>query len=109
MDTLSLISPSNGKQGAAFDFSDFHDRHGKTVSSFFASNPAFSQAYVFRVRTSFSPVETGFTALSFRSFRNKFIFRYMPLQKAITNYKPDLYIIPFRINSLLKKIESLKL
>jgi hypothetical protein len=56
----------------------------KAASYFSTSNPAFSQAYVLRIRASFSPAETSFTALSFRSFRNKFIFRYMPSQKAIT-------------------------
>jgi hypothetical protein len=54
----------------------------KAASYFSTSNPAFSQAYVLRVQTSFSPVETSFTALSFRSFRNEFLFRYMPSQKA---------------------------
>jgi hypothetical protein len=56
----------------------------KAVSCFSMSNPAFSQAYVLRVRASFSPAETSFTALSFHSFRNNFLFRYMPSQKAIT-------------------------
>jgi hypothetical protein len=47
----------------------------KTASYFFTSNPAFSQAYVLRVQLLFSPAETSFTALSFRSFRNNFLFR----------------------------------
>jgi hypothetical protein len=37
----------------------------KTVSYFFTSNPAFSQAYVIRVQPLFSPVETSFTTLRF--------------------------------------------
>ncbi len=37
----------------------------KVMFYFFTSNPAFSQAYVLRIRTSFSPAETSFTALSF--------------------------------------------
>ncbi len=56
----------------------------KVASYFSTSNPAFSQAYVLRIRPLFSPAETSFTALSFRSFRNNFLFRYMPSQKAIT-------------------------
>ncbi len=56
----------------------------KATSYFFTSNSAFSQAYILRVRPLFSPAETSFTALSFRSFRNNFLFRYMPSQKAIT-------------------------
>ncbi len=56
----------------------------KAISYFSTSNPAFSQADVLHVRASFSPVETSFTALSLRSLRNKFLFRYMPSQKAIT-------------------------
>ena len=58
----------------------------KAASCFSTSNPTFSQAYVLRVQPLFSPVETSFTALNFRSFRNNFIFRYMPSQKAITSY-----------------------
>ena len=53
----------------------------KTTSYFSTSNPAFSQAYVLRVRASFSPAETSFTALSFRSFRNNFLFSFVPSQK----------------------------
>jgi hypothetical protein len=34
----------------------------------------FPQAYVLSIRASFSPAETSFTELSFRSFRNKFLF-----------------------------------
>jgi hypothetical protein len=56
----------------------------KAMSYFSTSSPVFSQAYVLRVRALFSPVKTSFTALSFRSFRNKFVFRYVPSQKAIT-------------------------
>jgi hypothetical protein len=56
----------------------------KAASYFSTSNPAFSQAYVLRIRALFSPAETSFTVLSFRSFQNNFIFRYMPSQKAIT-------------------------
>ncbi len=37
----------------------------KAASYFSTSNPAFSQAYVLRVRASFFSVETSFTALSF--------------------------------------------
>ena len=37
----------------------------KATSYFSTSNPAFSQAYVLRVRPIFSPAETGFIALSF--------------------------------------------
>ncbi len=47
----------------------------KAVSYFSTSNSAFSQAYVLRIWTSFSPVETSFTALSFCSFNNRFPFR----------------------------------
>ena len=56
----------------------------KATSYFFTSNPAFSQTYVLRVRALFSPAETSFITLSFRSFHNKFLFSYMPSQKAIT-------------------------
>ncbi len=65
-------------QEPAFDFlllistTDFE----KATSYFSTSTPAFSQAYVLCVRTSFSPVETSFIALSFRSFRNNFLFRW---------------------------------
>ncbi|MEE9338924.1 MAG: hypothetical protein V3U87_12670 [Methylococcaceae bacterium] len=34
--------------------------------------------------SAFSPAETGFTVLSFRSFRNNFLFRFLPSQEAIT-------------------------
>ncbi len=40
----------------------------KAASYFSTSNPAFSQAYVLRIRPLFSPAETSFTALSFRFF-----------------------------------------
>jgi hypothetical protein len=56
----------------------------KVAFYFSTSNPAFSQAYVLRVRASFSPAKISITALSFRSFRNNFLFRFMPSQKAIT-------------------------
>ena len=47
----------------------------ETAASYFStSNPAFSQAYILRVRALFSSAETSFTALSFRSFRNNFLF-----------------------------------
>ena len=44
------------------------------MSCFSTSNPAFSQAYVLRVRALFSPAETSFTALNFRSFPQQFSF-----------------------------------
>ncbi len=57
---------------------------------FSTSNSAFSQTYVLRFQASFSPVKTSFTGLSFRSFRNNFLFRYTPSQKAITPASVDV-------------------
>ena len=53
----------------------------KAAPYFSTSNPAFSQAYVHCLRASFSPAETSFTALSFRSFYNRLFFPLMPSQK----------------------------
>ena len=66
----------------------------KAASYFSTLNPAFSQAYVLRVQLIFFPVEPCFTALTFCSFRNEFLFRYMPSQKAITSYYTGLAILP---------------
>ena len=63
-------------------------------------NSAFSQAYVLRIRALFSPAETSFTALSFCSFRNKFLFRFMPSQKAITSYCLDQVILYANLTNL---------
>ncbi len=68
----------------------------KATSYFSTSNPVFSQAYVLRVQTLFSPVETSFTALNFCSFYNKLFF---PLLAFAEGYNVQItcciYITPY--------------
>jgi len=76
----SFFSTQLGKpQNFAFALSAFFlistTGFEKAISYFSTSTPAFSQAYVLRIRTSFYQVETSFTALSICSFRNIFLFR----------------------------------
>jgi hypothetical protein len=67
----------------------------KVAFYFFTSNPAFSQAYALRVRASFSPAETSFTALSF-VFSQQFSF---PLRAFSEGYNHELTSL-FHIHNL---------
>jgi len=78
--TFSALKLANSRNSFLISTTDFE----KAASYFFTSSPVFLKAYVLRLRTLFSPVENSFTAISFRSFRNNFLFRFVPSQKAIT-------------------------
>ncbi len=87
--TFSALKLANSRNSLLISKADFE----KSASYFSTSISAFSQTYVLRIQALFSPAETSFTALSFRSFNNEFIFRYMPSQKAITSYCLDQVIL----------------
>ncbi len=59
--TFSALKLANSRNSLLISMPDFE----KVASYFSTSNPAFSQAYVLRIRPLFSPAETSFTALSF--------------------------------------------